>query len=75
MRTSSTRRPRSPPLQQQQPPPPPQSLADKHHAAGVAHRKRGNVAAALAEYTAAIQLDPHHFKARPRVLFSTVRTF
>ncbi len=37
--------------------------ADQHHARGYAFRKQGNFAAAIQEYSKAIQLDSHHFKA------------
>ena len=37
--------------------------ADQHHARGYAFRKQGNFAAAIQEYSKAIQLDNHHFKA------------
>ena len=38
-------------------------LADEHHAKGYSFRKQGNFAAAIEEYSQAIALEPHHFKA------------
>lgn len=38
-------------------------LADEHHAQGYSLRKQGNFAAAIEEYSQAIALEPHHFKA------------
>ena len=38
-------------------------LADEHHAKGYSFRKQGNFAAAVEEYSQAIHLEPHHFKA------------
>lgn len=37
--------------------------ADAHHARGFAARRRGDFSGAIAEYSAAIALDPRHFKA------------
>ena len=39
------------------------SLADEHHAKGYSLRKQGDFAAAIEEYSQAIALHPHHFKA------------
>ena len=38
-------------------------LADEHHARGYSFRKQGNFAAAIEEYSQAIAVEPHHFKA------------
>lgn len=38
-------------------------LADEHHAKGYSLRKQGDFAAAIEEYSQAIALEPHHFKA------------
>ena len=38
-------------------------LADEHHAKGYSCRKQGDFAAAIEEYSQAIALEPHHFKA------------
>ncbi|KAL3142922.1 hypothetical protein ABBQ38_003209 [Trebouxia sp. C0009 RCD-2024] len=38
-------------------------LAHQHHAKGYSFRKQGNFAAAIEEYSQAIALEPHHFKA------------
>lgn len=45
--------------------PPPRRLqaADYHHAKGYAYRKQADYAMAVAEYTNALQLNPHHLKA------------
>lgn len=40
-----------------------QLTADEHHARGYALRKRGDFAAAVREYTAALAQDPSHFKS------------
>lgn len=37
--------------------------ADRHHARGFAHRRRGDFRAAIQEYSRAIELRPGHFKA------------
>lgn len=39
------------------------SQADKHHAAAYELRKQGNYAAAVDEYSKALQYDPQHFKS------------
>jgi Flp pilus assembly protein TadD len=39
------------------------STADEHHARGYALRKAGEFRGAIEEYSAALRLDPRHFKA------------
>jgi tetratricopeptide (TPR) repeat protein len=46
--------------QQQEHPP---GTADFHHQRGYLHRRNGDLAAAIREYTTALSLDPNHFRA------------
>lgn len=39
------------------------SAGEQQYCRGCAHRKAGQFSEAVVEYTAALALDPHHFKA------------